>query len=224
MKTTFFYAFAIVMGTLALYVGISGWVVADFDARLERQVREQKGEVKEVIYQGISFKDVASARQVAEQDKITSYFRWVYQVPPGLPLLLTSLAFGFVGGIANLLHKLAGSETVPGPMLLFKPLYGGIIGLMVFGISTTAPKLIVESAEGVRPLSLMFLCLFAGTFANHVYTWVEEKTKMLFPLGNPAPTTKPSPPAPPSPPSPPPAPGDGPAPTVPAIRFDPPQP
>jgi len=224
MHTKLCYTIAIVMGTFALYVGISGWVVADFEARMDRQVTEQKGDVKEVIYRGISFKNVVIARQVIEQDMIMRYFRWVFEVPPGLPLLLTALAFGFVGGIANILHKLAGSERVPGPMLLFKPLYGGIIGLMVFGISTTAPKLIVESAEGVRPLALMFLCLFAGTFANHVYTWVEEKTKLLFPLSNPAAPGTPAPPVPPAPPFPPPAPGGGPAPTVPASRFDPPQP
>ena len=176
----------LLMGSLALYVGISGWVVADFEARMERQVRAQKAGETTVVYEGVTFADVASAREVAEQDKITRYFRWVFMVPPGLPILLTSLAFGVLGGIANVVHKLAGSLPVPSKQLVFKPLFGGIIGLMVFGIASTAPKLIVETAEGVRPLSLMFLCLFAGTFSNHVFAWVEEKTKSVFPLGVPS--------------------------------------
>jgi hypothetical protein len=183
MKTFFCYVFIVLLGTASLYVGISGWVVADLEARLERQVRENKGRNEAVIFQGVKFADAASARQAAEEDKINHYFRWVYQVPEGLPILLTSLAFGVVGGIGTIVHKLAGGGDVTAPMLVFKPLFGGLIGLMVFGMATVAPKVVVESAEGVRPVALIFLCLFGGTFSNHVFQWVEEKTKMLFPLG-----------------------------------------
>lgn len=228
----FGYVFVFLVGTFALYVGISGWVVADFEARLEKQKRdnppaaqpsppstpaadqakggaepakptgdaakdgakprenalaaptsEPKSEQTEVLYMGISFANEIVARQFAEENKINRYFRWVYQVPPGLPILLTALAFGFLGGIANIAHKLAGSEPVPGLMMVFKPLFGGVVGLMVFGLCTALPKLMVESADGVRPVTMIFLCLFGGTFSNHVFAWVEEKTKMLFPLG-----------------------------------------
>jgi hypothetical protein len=220
---SFGYVFVFLVGTVALYVGISGWVVADFEARLEKQKREDpvparpsapvgdpvkpgaeeaaQGDAKsrssEVIYQGISFDNEIDARQAAEGERINRCFRWVYQVPVGLPILLTSLAFGFLGGIANIAHKLAGSEAVSGLMMVFKPLFGGVIGLMVFGLCTALPKLMVESADGVRPVTMIFLCLFGGTFSNHVFAWVEEKTKMFFPLGasGPAVPTVPSPPS-----------------------------
>lgn len=238
MKThTLCYAGIILLGAGSLYVGLSGWVVAEFESRIEQQLREKPqrtepptapakpapvvaGDGKDdakakaavqadettpskegvksknnvrtetvgpsesrVIYQGVSFTNIASARQFAEESKINRYFRWVYRVPPGLPILLTAIAFGVMGGIANIVHKLAGSEPVNPLMMIFKPLFGGVVGLMVFGLATAMPKLIVESAEGVRPLTLIFLCLFAGTFSNHVYAWVEEKTKFIFPLG-----------------------------------------
>jgi hypothetical protein len=221
-------AYIVFMGAFALYVGISGWVLADFEARMERQVRENKGDTS-VIFEGVSFANAASARQAAEEDKISRYFRWVFMVPPGLPLFLTSLAFGVVGGIANIAHKLAGSLFVPTKMLVFKPLFGGVVGLMIFGLATAAPKLVVESADGVRPIAVMFLCLLGGTFSNHVYAWVEEKTKALFPLTAPTSGAAPGPPAsrPPSPPAAPPPPSAAALVSTPlpfTVRFSPPTP
>lgn len=184
MKLFMSYAVMLLLGVSMLYVGISGYIVLEFEARVEREKRNDPSPTpqKPIIYNGEAFGDLLSARRAQEQDKINEYFEWVFKVPPALPVLLTSLAFGILGGVAAVVQGLVNAQHVAFIPMLLRPVLGGLIGLMVFGIAITAPKLIVESAEGVRPLALIFLCLFAGTFSDHVYRWVEEKTKSMFPL------------------------------------------
>jgi hypothetical protein len=107
-------------------------------------------------------------------------FAWTYNLPASLPLFITAIAFGILGGIANVVYKAIGGEVQTTQRLVLKPLFGGFIGLMILGISYVLPAVLTVNEDKVRPISLAFLCLYAGAFSNHVYLWLEDKIKSVF--------------------------------------------
>jgi hypothetical protein len=96
--------------------------------------------------------------------------------------MITAISFGILGGIANVLHKAIKGFPQTNQRLVFKPLFGAFIGLMVLGITYVLPAILTVNEDSVRPIALAFLCLYAGAFSNHVYVWLEEKIKTLFTL------------------------------------------
>lgn len=186
--------FLVLSGPLVLYVAVSSWLVIDLDAKIAADHIPATGSY---YVGGIEFKSELAARTALTERSIGRYFGWIYALPLNLPILLAALSFGHLGGMAALLRELANDLPVSCRRLICLPFFGAMVGLMVFGAATIAPQLVFNSAEGVRPLSLVFLCLLGGVFSEAVFKWAEEKTTAFFvrssPESSPPPPSSPSP-------------------------------
>jgi hypothetical protein len=174
--------FATLLGIASGYFSAAGWVIANLDNEVSEKTDESGKKSGEVVYQGISFSSIYDARAAIDKDQITSLFKWTYNLPASLPLFITALSFGILGGIANVIYKAIGGEVQTNQRVVLKPLFGGLIGLMVLGMTYVLPAVLTVDNSKVRPVSLAFLSMYAGAFSTHVYLWLEEKIKTLFAL------------------------------------------
>lgn len=181
--------FVVVLGLVSMYFACAGWVIANLDKEIVTSSKQADGQGTNVVYQGIAFADIYEARKAIEQEKVSTWFSWVYDVPASLPLLITAISFGILGGIANVIHKAIGGEQQSNPRIALKPLFGGGIGMMVLGITYVLPAALTVDNGHVRPVSLAFLSLYGGAFSNHVFLWLEEKIKTVFALAKRTSTT-----------------------------------
>lgn len=172
----------VILGIVSMYLAAAGWVIANLDTKISTETKKSNSTEEGVVYQGVSFANIYEARLAIEREKVTTIFQWVYGIPASLPLLMTALSFGFLGGISNVIYKAIGGEVQTNQRVLLKPFFGGFIGLMVLGITYVLPAVLMANGDSVRPISLAFLCLYAGAFSNHVYLWLEEKIKSIFAL------------------------------------------
>jgi hypothetical protein len=175
-------AFAFIVALAASYVAICTWVVANLDAAiaLNEKQTNQSG-AGEVVYQGIAFSNIYEAREAVEQDNVASCFSWAYKLPASLPLILAALSFGILGGVGNVMYKAIGSRKQSDVAIALTPLFGAILGLMVFGVTYLLPAVLtVDNNMTTRPISVVFLALYAGVFSNHVYNWIEEQAVKKF--------------------------------------------
>jgi hypothetical protein len=172
--------FAAALGLLSLYMAMAGWVVAEFDtATAEAGASNSHGE-KEYFYHGHSFANRAEALAFIDDQKVAEFFGWVYSVPESLPLLIASFFFGVLGGITSVLFAASGSEPISNRFIVFKPLFGGTIGLLVLGVVKIVPAALTKEANATRPIAVVFLCLFAGAFSDHVHLWVKQNVEEIF--------------------------------------------
>src|SRR5882724_4965879 len=113
--------FVVVFGIVSLYLSAAGWVIANLDTKISTDTKKSKGTEEGVVYQGISFANIYEARLAIEREKVTTIFRWVYDIPASLPLLMTALSFGILGGISNVIYKAIGGEIQTNQRVLLKP-------------------------------------------------------------------------------------------------------
>jgi len=173
--------FAVLLGIAGAYFSAAGWVIANLDDEISTpsDKTEQGGAV---VYKGVSFSSIYDAREAIEKDNVNNLFKWTYDIPASLPLLIMAVAFGILGGVTNVIYKAIGGEIQTNSRVSLKPLFGGLMGMMVLGITFVLPALLTVDNGKVRPVALAFLCMYAGAFSNHVYLWLEEKIKTLFAL------------------------------------------
>ena len=173
--------FAVLLGLASAYFAAAGWVIANLDSEIYKKGPQQTDKTGQgVVYDGIPFLNIYQARQAVEKDKLTSWFTWTYSVPSSLPLLITAFSFGILGGLTSVIFKAVCSEVQTNRRVVLKPLLGGLIGIMVLGITYVLPAALMVNENKVSPVSLAFLCMYAGAFSNHVYIWLEEKIKTVF--------------------------------------------
>src|SRR5437879_2892466 len=83
--------FVVLLGIVSFYFAAAGWVIANLDTKIVTNAKEGEGPSGEVIYKGISFKNIYEARQAIEQDKVSTLFEWTYYLPASLPLMITAI-------------------------------------------------------------------------------------------------------------------------------------
>lgn len=158
---------------LALYFGTGGFIILQ-----NEQLYESSSvlEAKEVDYHGIKFLNKGILEAAIQQDHILTFYPYAKSIPSALSFIMTAISFGIIGSIGKMINdvvigkkKLAEVEN-----LLLIPLHGGIIGLIILGISFAIPVLLTSDTESLKPISVVFLSLFGGIFYLQFYTWFSK--------------------------------------------------
>ena len=66
--------------------------------------------------------------------------------------------------------------------VLFRPVFGGLVGFMTYGITLLIPTILLNTSEStfVRPTTLLFFCFFGGLMSDQIYDIVTKIVLKLF--------------------------------------------
>jgi hypothetical protein len=166
---------------MGLYFGIAGW---QGSKALEKTSVEKSavGSKQSYEFEGLNFADENSLREFLRERSSNRWFPWIFSIPQDTTPLIAAMAFGLLGGAARLLKQLSlDSEEVAVIKLFSDPLFGSIIGLMVFFLSLLLPALLTSGRNPVRPEAIVGFSLFGGVFSEHAYEWIQKQVvKSLF--------------------------------------------
>jgi hypothetical protein len=167
----------ILTAVAALYFAAAGWVRVDVETRIKQTAEAASS--GPVQLEGVTFASgLDRDRYVAVRDA-QAYFPWTLKLPHPVSLLITAMAFGFLGGLLRIVFNLAHS-----PSSFEKPFvnlaFSSLMGLVALGISFSIPAALTTSEVTLSPVVLLFLCLLSGAFSKHLILWLEEQFKKMF--------------------------------------------
>lgn len=164
----------------ALYVAVAGLVAY----KTLESVTVTSGSDQYVEYEGLSFENKESLQEFLHDKQSYSLFPWIFALPQELVPIITSIAFGMLGGVVVLLkHVLHDHLRISALPVLIRPVFGGLIGLMLFLLSFLAPALFVTSSRSsARTETLAGLSFVGGAFSEIAYIWMEAQVRKLFSL------------------------------------------
>ena len=109
--------------------------------------------------------------------------------------IFTAISFGVIGTITQQIKYIIvkRSEFVKNQTknqsyiledvsVLFRPVFGGLVGFMAYGITLLIPTIIQNVSEStfIRPTTLLFFCFFSGMMSDEIYDWVANLIIKLF--------------------------------------------
>jgi len=156
-----------------LYVGVAGITKVSSDEVLESIVQDRDKLVKDTVnttWNGQHVTTLYDLKYLREYTTLNSLFPWTQAIPKFTAYLITAMAFGLLGSLIGLIRDVAlTAGAVPDAKWFSKPLLGLLTGLVVLGLSYLLPTVLIKGNNEIRPLTLMFLCLFCGIFADKFY-------------------------------------------------------
>ncbi len=162
---------------IALYVGSAGWVAC----KALENISVGSDSEHYVEYEGISFENKESLQEFLHDSKGAKLFPWIFAIPQELAPLITSVAFGLLGGVAGLLKKITiDSSPVSSLPVIACPAFGALVGVMLFFLSFLLPAIFIAGRNPGRTETLVGVSLFGGLFSEASYIWIDKQIKKLF--------------------------------------------
>jgi hypothetical protein len=167
----------------AAYLGAGGWIAGKtFESST---APGRPGEYVE--FDGISFDSTSSMLAYIRDTQRSQLFPWIFAVPQEIMPLITALAFGLLGGTANIVKKVARDRiSIEAAPIVATPVFGALIGLMLFLISLVVPAVFISGPAMTRTETLAGISFFGGAFAEIAFPWLEKQIRGLF-VGRPTP-------------------------------------
>lgn len=121
-------------------------------------------------------------KQFKENKKLAEgIFPWLNLPYTFLSLLITSFAFGSLGGSISVLRDITlDKPKIDEAKIFSKPILGGGCGVVILSISYILPVLIVTGETQIRTISIVFVSLFGGLFTEHFYLWLSTVFGKIF--------------------------------------------
>lgn len=168
-----------------LYIGTAGWVKLSLirdEATLVHGATTSQPTSEPVIFQGVQFRDVATAKLAINDGLAHSIWPWMRSFPATASLLLLSFGFGGVGGGSSIVvtHRFSkrSFDFSTGLRTIF---FGAVLGLMLGLLSFLVPQVFtVQESVILRPEAATATCYFGGVFQVSTYVWIEKRIKNLF--------------------------------------------
>lgn len=167
-----------------IYFGVGGLVRANLDENLSSLDNDREALMAEeidVTYDGLEFTDKYSLQSYIEVNSIEVFFPWAIKISSFISLIITSLAFGLLGAIISLIKSVAFESASLETLKIWSiPTLGILTGLVVLGLSYLLPTILVTNGSGLKPITLMFLCLFAGMYSKQFYAKISSNFNKIF--------------------------------------------
>ncbi|MDN3689348.1 hypothetical protein [Cyclobacterium jeungdonense] len=154
----------------ALYFGSGGYIILQNEQLYEKA---QTLEKNEVVYKGVTFYNKETMIAAREQDLIIRVYPYAMKIPSFLSFLLTAVSFGIIGALGKVINDTLQKNVIfkETPNLLLVPIQGGIIGIIILGVSYAIPIILTNENVSLKPISIVFLSLFGGIFYMNFYEW-----------------------------------------------------
>ncbi|MDB5088959.1 MAG: hypothetical protein JWR09_2953 [Mucilaginibacter sp.] len=179
-------SFIIVWLIVGLFFGIGGLTKLNSDETLDNI---QKKEVELLAknfnpplnVDGVTISNEYLYQIYNERHGLEKYFVWTVTLPKFTALCITAMSFGLLGALVAIIRQLSlAGKTIVEVQYISLPLLGILTGLVVLGISYLLPTLITKGTNEIRPITLMFLCLFCGICSDNFYKKIENSFDKLF--------------------------------------------
>ena len=161
------------------YFGSLGVVTLDIAERWEQiKAGDPLPVEKQYVFDDEMMMYPGQDKLVAEQLQLNKMpaFRALNHLPEYLLLILASCAFGAMGATMRLVKKEAVDKVKFSVLnaVTFGAL-GLMVGMFILGVAQVVPA-VLQTGEGeIRPVTLVFLSLFAGFFIESFLAWLEQK-------------------------------------------------
>lgn len=171
---------------IGLYFGIGGLTKLNADEDLDIiQKKEAELSAKKFTpplnVEGVTIDNDYLYQMFTERRGLEKYFVWTVTLPKFTALTLTALSFGLLGALVSLIKQLSLENIkIEDLKYLSLPALGVLTGLVVLGLSYLLPTLITKGSTEIRPITLMFLCMFCGICSDKFYKRIEGSFDKLF--------------------------------------------
>lgn len=169
---------------LGLYFGVAGLTRANMDEALNALVAQKATLSQDSIKLNIDGVDVYTTYELltlTEVQSVEHYFQWSRKISSFTSLVITALSFGLLGSIIALLKMVVLEAKPLNSLPVFSlPALGFLSGLVIFGLAYLLPVILVEGVNKTRPITLMFLSLFAGLYIEGFYQKVSGYFNKIF--------------------------------------------
>jgi H+/Cl- antiporter ClcA len=178
--------FAVLMFWLlaGLYFGIGGITRVNVDETLDNLNQDKDKLLKDTLTAKVGVITVSNQyelKYVTEYANLEHYFAWTIKIPKFTAFLITAMCFGLLGAVISIIKALAfGATKLNDSKWISEPLLGLLTGLVVLGLSYILPTLLTKGGIDIRPLTLMFLCLFCGIYTEKFYNTLSSAFDKIF--------------------------------------------
>jgi len=163
----------IILSVIGFYFGIGGCLPEE--NRNEVSKTHDFNDTRPVIIGKVSYRNAAEYLLAQENDRSAIIFPWVDALPSFVANVITACSFGMLGGIISIIKRVALLKENLSDINCFAiPVLGFFTGLVVLGLNYIIPTILVSGNTQIRPISLLFLCLFAGVYANEFYSFLTK--------------------------------------------------
>ena len=167
-----------------LYMGIGGFT----SLKLRETLKELKDNKSKILLNDTLKYETSGLTLNAYEYKVFNekqdadrYFSWAENLPTYPALLFTAMSFGLLGALIDLFKQIViGDISVEKLKYISLPLLGILTGIVILGLSYILPTLLVKEANEIRPITLMFLCLFASIYFEKFYDFLSTKFTKIF--------------------------------------------
>lgn len=163
-----------------LFVGIGGLVKLNADEAIENINKKKDDLLKRPMdpiktEKGLTITDQYMYAIYNEQEGLERYFEWTIVLPKFAALVITAMSFGLLGGLVNIFKDLATGKTpISEARYVTMPVLGILTGLVVLGLTYVLPTALTKDTGEIRPLTLVFLCLFCGITTEKFYAKIDS--------------------------------------------------
>ena len=178
---------ALVLGgwfLFGMYIGVGGLVATHLNSpEALASVTEGDGPIKvEIDGREVPFASAAEYHHYLEVQDSKKLFPIAFALPSLVSLLISTAAFGALGGVARLLKWIAHDKH---PLTLTEaaslPALGFLMGMMLLGLSSLVPATLIQGDEvTLRPTTLIFLALIFGFFSKESLAWLRTRFKSML--------------------------------------------
>jgi hypothetical protein len=154
----------------ALYFGSGGFIILENEQQYEKAITSQE---KIVALGKAKFYNKEVMVCAEQQDLISIIYPYYNILPDALNFIITAICFGIIGSVGKVINDSIKNEITlyRKTNLLLIPCQGGIIGLIILGISYTIPVILTGENVTLKPITVVFLSLFGGIFYENFYQW-----------------------------------------------------
>ena len=162
--------------TTGLYLGLGGWARLDANERVAR-LRAQETPDTQVVTRNNIVGPPSMHLAMELEESEGGAFPVHFANGPIVSYVLAALGFGVIGGVLALLASITlDGVRVETLSVFIRPLLGGVVAILVLAAAHVIPITLVQGTDvQVRSVSLLFLCVFAGLFAERFILWARER-------------------------------------------------
>lgn len=165
--------FLLCWSLISLYLGIGGTLVTENYNQIDKDYDFASTEPAR------EFRNVAEMLLAIENEKSAIIFPFLPILPAFVATILTACFFGMLGGVISVLKQVAvNKKPITETSYVSIPLLGFFTGMVILGINYIIPAIFVSGENAVRPMTLLFLALFAGMHAEEFYTFISSTVKV----------------------------------------------
>ncbi len=169
---------------IGLYFGLGGLTKARLDETLLNLEQDKEKLVKDTInitYDDLDFSNQYEFQYYREAESVEKIFPWTMQLSSFFILIITALSYGLLGGVVSLIKEIVFDRKVANEQQVWSvPVLGLLTGITVLGISYLLPTVLVKNGGEIRPVTLMFLCLFGGMYSRNLYEKLNGYFNKIF--------------------------------------------